>query len=61
MTSGTPIPDPESEGRQRQHGQPASHDDGHRSGEGSGTALEVLIRQRKLAEGPETSDPAPPG
>jgi hypothetical protein len=43
---------------QRQHDQ---HEDGKRSGEGANTALQTMIRQRKLAEGPEPADPdAPP-
>jgi hypothetical protein len=36
------------------------HDDGKRSGEGADTALEALIRQRKLAEGPDPADTVPP-
>jgi hypothetical protein len=58
--SGTPSPDHEREGRLRPPGQPDSHDDGKRSGEGASTALEALIRQRKLAEGPDTEDPVAP-
>ncbi|MDB5957215.1 hypothetical protein [Ramlibacter sp.] len=50
---------PNQEQRPREHPQP--HEDGKRSGEGSNTALEALIRQRKMAEGPEPSDPVPPG
>ena len=39
---------------------PEPHDDGKRSGEGANTALEALIRQRKLAEAPDAPEsPAP--
>ena len=55
MNGGTPKQD-----HQRERGQPEPHDDGKRSGEGADTALEAMIRQRKLAEGPDTSEPAPP-
>ena len=36
------------------------HDSGKRSGQGSNTALQAMIRQRKQAEGPDTPDPAAP-
>ena len=48
---------PEDEARAGGH--PAPPDDIKRSGEGAATALEALIRQRKLAEGPDGGDPAP--
>jgi len=49
-------PDRDKAGGQR----PEPHDDGKRSGEGANTALEAMIRQRKLAEGPDPTEPAPP-
>lgn len=35
---------------------PEPHDDAKRSGEGANTALEALIRQRRLAEAPEAPE-----
>ena len=51
------APEPDKAGGAR----PEPHDDGKRSGEGANTALEALIRQRKLAEGPDTPEPPQPG
>jgi hypothetical protein len=42
-------------------GRPEPHDDAKRSGEGAQTALEALIRQRKLAEAPDAPEPPQPG
>jgi hypothetical protein len=39
---------------------PEPHEDTSRSGEGATTALEAMIRQRKLAEGPDPGEPQPP-
>ena len=39
---------------------PEPNDDGKRSGEGANTALEAMIRQRKLAEAPDAPEPKPP-
>ena len=56
MSGGTPSQD------QRSGEHPQPHEDRSRSGEGASTALEALIRQRRLAEGPEqAADPIPPG
>ena len=49
---------PEKEQRSPHRAEP--HEDPKRSGEGASTALEALIRQRKLAEGPDPAEPAPP-
>jgi len=49
---------PENEKRPGEH--PGPHDEVRRSGEGANTALEAMIRQRKLAEGPDPTEPAPP-
>jgi hypothetical protein len=39
---------------------PPARDKAPRSGEGADTALEALIRKRKLAENPEAPDSIPP-
>ena len=52
MSGGTPDQD------KRAGERPEPQDDTGRSGEGAKTALEALIRRRKLAEGPDTPDPA---
>lgn len=49
---------PEKDKRAGERSEP--NEDAKRSGEGASTALEALIRQRKRAEAPDTTDPAPP-
>jgi hypothetical protein len=40
---------------------PASQDEPQGSGEGAQTALQALIRKRKLVEHPQVGEPEPPG
>ena len=51
---------PDQPGHAEPHDQRDQHEDGKRSGEGANTALQAMIRQRKLAEAPESPDPPRP-